>query len=94
MKQLLFVFVFLPMMVFSQSNFEKAEKLYEERKWDQSEAIFKKIAQSEPTNTKVLEYLGDIAGHQKAWDDALGYYGKLKKAKPSEADYHFKYGGA
>jgi tetratricopeptide (TPR) repeat protein len=94
MKQLLFVFAFLPMMVFSQSNFEKAEKLYEERKWDQSEAIFKKIAQSEPTNTKVLEYLGDIAGHQKSWDDALDYYGKLKKSKPSEADYHFKYGGA
>jgi tetratricopeptide (TPR) repeat protein len=42
---------------------------------------------------KTIEYLGDIAGHQKAWDKAIVYYKKLKLLKPSEANYYFKYGG-
>jgi tetratricopeptide (TPR) repeat protein len=38
--------------------------------------------------------LGDIAGRSKSWDKAIGYYKKLKQSKPSEANYHYKYGGA
>lgn len=94
MKQLIIVFLFLPLLLFSQSNFEKAKQLFEEGKWEQSQVIFEKLAQSEPSNIVVLEYLGDIAGHRKAWDDALLYYGKLKKEHPSEADFYYKYGGA
>ena len=37
--------------------------------------------------------MGDIAGHQKSWDKAIGYYQKLKQLKPSEANYYYKYGG-
>ncbi|KDN55386.1 tetratricopeptide repeat protein [Flavobacterium seoulense] len=81
-------------MVFSQSNFEKAENLFEQQKWEESQEAFEKILKIDPSNIKVIEYLGDIAGNQKEWDEALLYYGKLKKAKPSEANFHFKYGGA
>lgn len=81
-------------MVFSQSNFEKAENLFEQQKWKESQEAFEKILKIDPSNIKVIEYLGDIAGNQKEWDEALLYYGKLKKAKPSEANFHFKYGGA
>lgn len=94
MKQLLIVFAFLPFMVFSQSNFEKGQQLFEQGKWEQSQEIFEQIAASEPSNTAVLEYLGDIAGHRKSWNKALLYYGKLKTIKPKDADLYFKYGGA
>lgn len=93
MKQFLIVFLFLPILVFSQSDFEKAQHFFEKGKWQQSQEIFEKIVKKEPSDLIVLERLGDIAGHLKDWDKALLYYGKLKKIKPSEADFHFKYGG-
>jgi hypothetical protein len=52
------------------------------------ELAFESVLKSSPSNLKTIEYLGDIAGH-KSWDKAIGYY----KTSPSEADYHFKYGG-
>lgn len=93
MKQLLIVFLFLPLIVLAQSNFDKGQQLFEEEKWEQSRVFFEKVLKLEPSNTKVLESLGDIAGHRKDWDEALVYYGKLKKEKPAEANFHFKYGG-
>ncbi|MFL9831868.1 tetratricopeptide repeat protein [Flavobacterium sp. ST-87] len=93
MKQLLIVFLFLPLLVFSQSDFEKAQQFFQAGKWKESQEIFEKIVKTEPSNINVLEKLGDIAGHLKNWDAALMYYGKLKKIKPSEADFYFKYGG-
>ena len=93
MKQLLFLFLVLPTMMYSQSNFEKAEKLFKEEKYSQAEAVFESVLKSNPSDLKTIEYLGDIAGHNKFWDKAIGYYKKLKQLKPSEADYHFKYGG-
>lgn len=93
MKQLLIVFLSLPLIVLAQSNFDKGQQLFEEEKWEQSRVFFEKVLKLEPSNTKVLESLGDIAGHRKDWDEALVYYGKLKKEKPAEANFHFKYGG-
>ena len=93
MKQFLIFFLFLPLLVFSQFDFEKAQHFFEKGKWQQSQEIFEKIVKKEPSDLIVLERLGDIAGHLKDWDKALLYYGKLKKIKPSEADFHFKYGG-
>jgi tetratricopeptide (TPR) repeat protein len=46
-----------------------------------------------PNNIKTIEYLGDIAGQNKSWDNAIYYYNKLKQLKPMEANYHYKYGG-
>ena len=81
-------------MMWGQSDFDKAEKLYKANKMDQAELVFESILKSSPSDLKTNEYLGDIAGHYKSWDKAIGYYKKLKLLKPSEADYHYKYGGA
>jgi tetratricopeptide (TPR) repeat protein len=94
MKHIIYLFVFLPVMMWGQSDFEKAEKLYKANKIDQAELVFESILKSSPSDLKTIEYLGDIAGHYKSWDKAIGYYKKLKLLKPSEADYHYKYGGA
>ena len=93
MKHIIYLFVFLPVMMWGQSDFEKAEKLYKANKIDQAELVFESILKSSPSDLKTIEYLGDIAGHYKSWDKAIGYYKKLKLLKPSEADYHYKYGG-
>ncbi len=94
MKQILYSFLLLPMMMWSQSNFEKAEKLFKDEKYSQAEVLFEGILKTNPADTKVIEYLGDIAGQSKSWDKAIVYYKKLKLLKPTEADYHYKYGGA
>lgn len=80
-------------MMWSQSDFDKAENLFKAQKFDQAQLVFESILKTNPSDLKTIEYLGDIAGHRKSWDKAIGYYKKLKQLKPSEADYHFKYGG-
>ena len=94
MKNIITIFLFLPIIVFSQSNFEKAEKLFAEKKCDQAQVIFESLYKSNPSDLRVIEYLGDIAGFEESWDKAILYYKKLKIAKPNEANYYFKYGGA
>ena len=93
MKQSIYLFVFLPIMMWSQSNFDKAEKLFKAQKFEQAQLVFESILKTDPLDIKTIEYLGDIAGENKSWDKAIGYYKKLKQLKPTEADYYYKYGG-
>jgi tetratricopeptide (TPR) repeat protein len=94
MKQLIAVFLLFPMMIWSQSSFDAAEKLFKEEKFDLARPVFENFLKNNPSNLKTIEYLGDIAGRNKSWDTAIGYYKKLKQLKPSEANYYYKYGGA
>lgn len=93
MKLLLSVLLLFPMLLFSQS-FEKGEKLFVDGKYNQAQPILENYLKNNPSNLKVIEYLGDISGHQKSWDKAIAYYNKLKTLKPTEANYYYKYGGA
>lgn len=82
-----------PILLWSQS-FEKGEKLFVDKKFDQAQPILENYLKSNPNHLKTIEYLGDIAGHEKSWDKCISYYKKLKKLKPNEANYYYKYGGA
>lgn len=82
------------MLLFSQTNFEKAEKLFSQEKYTAAKPIFETIFKENPNQLKTIVYLGDIASNAKDWNNAAFYYEKLKTLKPTEADYHFKYGGA
>ena len=94
MKVAVTFLLFLPMMLFSQTNFEKAEKLFNQEKYTEAKPIFESIFKENPNQLRTIEYLGDIASNLKDWDKAAFYYEKLKTLKPNEADYYFKYGGA
>lgn len=94
MKQIKILFLLFPMIIFAQSNFDKAEKLFKDGKYDQAQTIFENLLKENPSNLKTIEYLGDIAYSNKSWDLAIRYYQKLKQLKPTEADYYYKYGGA
>ena len=78
----------------AESDFEKAEKLYKQEKYDQAKTIFENHLKSNPKHFKTIEYLGDIAGHQKNWDEAIKQYKVLKIQFPKSANYWYKYGGA
>lgn len=93
MKLFLMYLIFLTTNIFSQTNFEKAEKLFLQEKYALAKPIFESVLKEAPNNTKVIEYLGDIAINLKDWDKAINYYQILKKLKPNEANYYYKYGG-
>ena len=94
MKHILFLIVFLPIIMWSQSNFKEGEKLFKEEKYAAAQDVFESVLKTNPNDLKTIEYLGDIAGQSKSWDEAIVYYKKLKELKPAEANYHYKYGGA
>jgi tetratricopeptide (TPR) repeat protein len=93
MKNFLTFLLLFPLMIWSQSDYSKAEKLFDLGKYEQARPVFESFLKENPSHLKTIEYLGDIAGHQKSWDKAIGYYKKLKQLKPSEANYFYKYGG-
>jgi len=93
MKKFLTFLLLFPLLIWSQSDYGKAEKLFEAGKYEQAQPVFESFLKENPSHLKTLEYLGDIAGHQKSWDKAIVYYKKLKQLKPSEANYYYKYGG-
>lgn len=94
MKFLSFLILFISLNSFAESNFEKAEKLFQQEKWDQAKVLFEECLKQNPKDYKSIEYLGDIAGHQKRWEDAIGYYKTLKIQFPKTANYWYKFGGA
>jgi tetratricopeptide (TPR) repeat protein len=75
------------------NDFNRAEAFFQQEKYALAKPIFEKILKEDPKNIKVMEYLGDIAGHFKKWDEALNYYEKLKNSNPKDAIYQYKYGG-
>jgi TolA-binding protein len=51
--------------MFSQTLFEKAEKLYKEKKFEEAKVLFESYLKTVPNHLKTIEYLGDIAGNSK-----------------------------
>ena len=94
MKSIALLIFLFPVLVFSQTSFEKAEKLYAQEKYQQAKTLFESHLKSNPNHYKTIEYLGDIAGHKKDWDEAIKQYSILKSQFPKTANYWYKYGGA
>ena len=94
MKSIAILIFLFPVLVFSQTSFEKAEKFYAQEKYQQAKTLFESHLKSNPNHYKTIEYLGDIAGHEKDWDEAIKQYSILKNQFPKTANYWYKYGGA
>lgn len=88
------ILFFLPVLVFCQTSFEKGETLFNQKKYAEANPYLEMHLKSSPTDYKTIEYLGDIAGHYKKWDEAIEKYKILKDKFPKNANYHYKYGGA
>lgn len=86
--------LFFTSFLWSQSSFDQGVKAYKEKKFLLAQQFFESDLKESPNDSKTIEYLGDIAGYQKKWDEAIGYYKKLKLQFPKTANYHYKFGGA
>ncbi len=93
MKAKVVLLLFMPFFIWCQTEFEQAEQLFRAGKLEQAKDIFLKIYHKNPKDYKTIEYLGDIEGHNKEWKKAREYYLKLRDTYPTNANYHFKYGG-
>ncbi len=94
MKLLTYFFLLVSLQLLTENDFEKAEKLFQQQKLEQAKLLFESYLKDNPSNYKTIEYLGDIAGQQKKWDEAIKYYSILKVKFPKTADYWYKFGGA
>ena len=90
----LIIFLLTVSIGFSQSKLEQAKSFLNEKSFGKAEAILEKELETNANNLELIELLGDAYGHQKKWDEAIGQYEKLVKAKPNVANYHYKFGGA
>ncbi len=94
MKYLALFFLLVTFNITTETDFEKAERLYKAEKYQQAKTFFEEYLKENPNHLKTIEYLGDIAGHEKDWDEAIKHYEKLKAHTPKQADSWYKYGGA
>ena len=94
MKNLLFLLLLFPTLLMAQTNFEKAETFFITEQFGKAKPLFEQYLKENPNDRKSREYLGDIAGYKKDWDTAIDYYEFLVEADETNANYHFKYGGA
>ena len=82
------------MWAVGQTNYQKAEEYFKQEKFSNAKPLFDNYLKQHPGDKKTREYLGDIAAYGKNWDTAISYYETLVKDEQSNANYHFKYGGA
>jgi len=90
----LFVFLLFPLLCFSQSSLEEAETVLKQKDYIKASNLLQEFLLGNPKNLKAIEFYGDAFAYQEKWDQAIAQYKKLVSAKPKEANYHYKYGGA
>lgn len=78
----------------SQNSYQQAEDFFKQENFNKAKPLFEKHLKQNPADKKTQEYLGDIAAYGKDWDTAISHYEKLVKEEETNANYHFKYGGA
>ncbi|MCC1484727.1 tetratricopeptide repeat protein [Winogradskyella immobilis] len=93
MKSLL-ILLFFPIVLYAQVPYDAVESLISEKQFAKAEKLIAPYVTSNTKDLKAIELLGDAHGHQKNWDEAIKNYKRLKELSPSNANYHYKYGGA
>ena len=94
MKLIYILFLLFSFSISAQTDFEKGEKLYNQKKYIEAKELFETYLKMHPKDYKAIELLGDIAGQQKKWSEAIKQYKILKTEFPKNANYVYKYGGA
>jgi tetratricopeptide (TPR) repeat protein len=94
MKPFLYIILFIPILSWTQTAFEKGIKLLEQKKYVQAKPYFEEVIKQNPKNYEAIDKLGEACIYTKNWDEAVKCGFKLKTAFPKNADYWYKYGGA
>ena len=94
MKKIVLGLVFFPLFLIGQTSLTEAQKLIESKQFYKAEKVLIPFVNNNPDNIQATELLGDAFGYQKKWDEAITQYKLLVEAKPTEVNFHYKYGGA
>lgn len=94
MKIYLFLVFFIAALSYSQTDIEKGELLLTQKKYTEAKFYTENYLKMNPKNYQAIELLGDIAGSQKKWDEAIRNYAILKNQMPQNANYWYKFAGA
>ena len=88
-----YLVLFFPVFLMAQ-DYQEAVRLYDANEFDKSQVLFERVVSKQKDNHKAKEYLADIAAHNKKWDKAIAIYKDLVALDDTNAEYHYKYGGA
>ncbi|MDC7995969.1 tetratricopeptide repeat protein [Altibacter sp. HG106] len=83
----------LPLALLGQNSYDQAVRHYHNEQFQQAKPLFEAYLEQHPKHVATREYLGDIEGYTKNWNEALDYYKPLLADAPNNATYHFKVGG-
>lgn len=84
----------MPCVLLGQSSLEDIPRLFDTKQFKKAETYLENYVAQNSTDIKAIELLGDAYGHQEKWDDAISQYEILVEADDSNANYHYKHGGA
>ena len=82
------------MVFLGQSPKEEATHFIKKRQYQKAEVIMQNYVKIYPQDWEAIELLGDAYGYQEKWDNAILHYKRLVELDKSNANYHYKYGGA
>lgn len=90
-----FFLMYMPFVVLAQSSsLDEARQLLKNKQFVKAERFLSDYVKSHQNDKEGLELLGDAYGHQKKWDNAIVYYQKLTELESTNANFHYKHGGA
>jgi tetratricopeptide (TPR) repeat protein len=94
MKKFFFTIFVIPVCCLAQSSLlTTVDRLIDAKQFVKAEKLLSKSLPDDSKDLDLLERMGDVYGHQKKWQKAAIYYKKLRDLQPSNAEYHYKYGG-
>jgi len=93
MKKLL-ILLLLPVLTYGQSMVLEVNQLFQKKQYAKAQHLVERHLIKNAEDFVAMELLGDAFGYQRKWDDAITYYKKLVDVDDSNANYHYKYGGA
>lgn len=94
MKKILIFLLFAPLFLTGQTTIADAETMISKKQFTKAQQQLIPFLTENPNHLKAIELLGDTYGQQKKWEEASKYYKQLVEAKPNQANYHYKNGGA
>lgn len=84
---LIVFFLLSSLNLFGQSLIDRGKPLYEAKKYQEAEKIFKAVPEKTSDYAKAQYYLGRIAFDQKNYDDASDYFKIATEVNPNEGEY-------
>ena len=87
MKYCLLLALAIPLLVAAQSPIEKGKSLYEIKKYEEAEKIFKTVPEKNSDYAVARFYLGRTAFDKKEYEEAADYFEEATEANSKVADY-------